>query len=252
MSCAGTGASAIKYAGMEYDSETKFYKTLFRYYNPRLGLWMTPDPAGLAAANPRVPQSLNRYAYVGNAPANFFDPLGLIWVLFEQQFCVDSGAGDHRETESNWVWLDDGNGGTITVGGGGGGDGVNCAISVSCRGVQGHKGCQHCTVTTQNGPVYTAYDAGPSGSIYWSKLIVGSGAGSPPGPDAIFTQSITCSPKWFPTVGCVDLAARAINAGDIPYSFSMMNSNTGAKMMVQTCGMDAPIPDAGTVGWFLP
>jgi len=56
----------------------------------------------------------------------------------------------------------------------------------------------------------------------------------------------------FPNVGCVDLAARAINAGDIPYSFPMMNSNTGAKMMVQTCGMDAPIPDAGTVGWFLP
>src|SRR5258708_15643076 len=101
--CAGTDPSPIKYAGMEYDSETQLYHTLFRYYNPRLGLWMTPDPAGLAAANPRVPQSLNRYAYVGNAPANFFDPLGLIWVLFEQQFCVDSGAGDHCETASNWV-----------------------------------------------------------------------------------------------------------------------------------------------------
>jgi RHS repeat-associated protein len=45
---------------MEYDSESQLYHTLFRYYNPRLGLWMTPDPAGLLAADGSNPQSLNR------------------------------------------------------------------------------------------------------------------------------------------------------------------------------------------------
>jgi RHS repeat-associated protein len=74
--CTGNDQSRIHYAGMEYDSESSLYHTLFRYYNPRLGLWMTPDPAGLAAADGGDPQSLNRSAYVGNSPINSLDPLG--------------------------------------------------------------------------------------------------------------------------------------------------------------------------------
>jgi uncharacterized protein RhaS with RHS repeats len=41
------------------------------------GRWLSPDPAGLAAADPANPQSWNRYAYVLNNPAAFIDPLGL-------------------------------------------------------------------------------------------------------------------------------------------------------------------------------
>jgi RHS repeat-associated protein len=62
---------------MEYDSESQLYHTLFRYYNPRLGLWMTPDPAGLLAADGSNPQSLNRYAYVINSPIFLTDRIGL-------------------------------------------------------------------------------------------------------------------------------------------------------------------------------
>jgi RHS repeat-associated protein len=62
---------------MEYDSETGLYHTQFRYYNPRLGSWMTPDPAGLAVSDVADPQSPNRYSYVGNDPVNLADPLGL-------------------------------------------------------------------------------------------------------------------------------------------------------------------------------
>jgi RHS repeat-associated protein len=61
---------------MEYDSESQLFHTLLRYYNPRLGLWMTTDPAGLDASSPSDPQSLNRSAYVGNSPINSVDPLG--------------------------------------------------------------------------------------------------------------------------------------------------------------------------------
>lgn len=41
------------------------------------GRWVSPDPAGLAAANPTNPQSWNRYAYVRNNPLASIDPLGL-------------------------------------------------------------------------------------------------------------------------------------------------------------------------------
>ena len=72
-----TTYSPYNLAGMEYDAETGFYHTLFRYYNPRLGSWMTPDPGGLAATDPFKPQSLNRYAYALNTPTTLVDPLGL-------------------------------------------------------------------------------------------------------------------------------------------------------------------------------
>jgi RHS repeat-associated protein len=62
---------------MYRDAETGFYHTQFRYYNPRLGSWMTPDPAGMGAADTSDPQSLNRYAYAANDPCNSADPYGL-------------------------------------------------------------------------------------------------------------------------------------------------------------------------------
>lgn len=41
------------------------------------GRWLSPDPAGLSAANPANPQTWNRYAYVGGNPLSFADPSGL-------------------------------------------------------------------------------------------------------------------------------------------------------------------------------
>ena len=53
------------------------YLTLFRRYSSTQGRWLSPDPAGLGAADPANPQSWNRYAYVLNNPINVVDPLGL-------------------------------------------------------------------------------------------------------------------------------------------------------------------------------
>jgi len=62
------------FAGMYRDGETANDYTWFRMYESNLGRWMTPDPLAGDISNP---QSLNRYAYVGNNPINFTDPLGL-------------------------------------------------------------------------------------------------------------------------------------------------------------------------------
>src|SRR5215471_262534 len=90
--CSGSSdPSPIHYAGMEYDSETQLYHTLFRYYNPRLGLWMTPDPAGMGAARMGDPQSQNRYAYVVNNPCNLVDGLGLTSYSCTLTYSSDAG-----------------------------------------------------------------------------------------------------------------------------------------------------------------
>ncbi len=44
-----------------------------RYYDPRLGRFLSPDSMGVSLGNP---QTLNRYAYVGNNPLNHTDPTG--------------------------------------------------------------------------------------------------------------------------------------------------------------------------------
>jgi len=63
-----------KFAGYEQDAETGLYYAFARYYNPRLGRFMTPDPL---MGDIRNPQTLNRYAYVANNPLNLIDPSGL-------------------------------------------------------------------------------------------------------------------------------------------------------------------------------
>ncbi|MGH9780961.1 MAG: RHS repeat domain-containing protein [Candidatus Acidiferrales bacterium] len=69
-----TCSSNYKFTGYEYDSETGLYYAFARYYNLRLGRFMSADPL---SGNVADPQSLNRYASVVNDPENLTDPLGL-------------------------------------------------------------------------------------------------------------------------------------------------------------------------------
>jgi RHS repeat-associated protein len=61
------------FTGQKYDDETGLYFYNARYYNPKLGRFITPD---IIVQAPENPQTLNRYAYAGNNPVNYTDPTG--------------------------------------------------------------------------------------------------------------------------------------------------------------------------------
>ncbi len=58
----------LRLPGQYYDEETGLYYNLNRYYAPKIGRYLQPDPAG---------DGLNPYTYVGGNPVNAVDPEGL-------------------------------------------------------------------------------------------------------------------------------------------------------------------------------
>jgi len=68
---ASTVVNNFRFPGQYYDAETGLHYNLHRYYDPKTGRYMTPDPIGLAGG-------INPYAYVQNDPVNLVDPWGLL------------------------------------------------------------------------------------------------------------------------------------------------------------------------------
>ena len=62
--------------GQYEDEETGLYYNDNRYYDPRLGRYLSPDPLGM-------PDGPNRYAYVRNNPLRYIDVNGLILFAFD-------------------------------------------------------------------------------------------------------------------------------------------------------------------------
>lgn len=72
----------FRFPGQYYDSETGLHYNYHRYYDPKTGRYMTPDPIGLAGG-------INPFAYCGNDPVNGMDPWGLMSQA-QRQVVVDS------------------------------------------------------------------------------------------------------------------------------------------------------------------
>jgi len=73
----GDTGTVYKFTGAERDAETNLDYMSARHYSSMMGRFMTPDPAGMAVADPANPQSWNMYAYVTNSPMTLTDPTGL-------------------------------------------------------------------------------------------------------------------------------------------------------------------------------
>jgi RHS repeat-associated protein len=69
-------ANAQKFTGYEADSETGLNFAQARFQSPTQGRFTSADPFS-GSATIGNPQTFNRYAYVGNNPVNFTDPLGM-------------------------------------------------------------------------------------------------------------------------------------------------------------------------------
>lgn len=83
----------VSFAGDTSDTIAKTYDTQNRDLNPTQGRWLSPDPAGLGAADPTNPQSWNRYAYALNNPLRYTDPSGL--------YCFYGGDGDTPQNDGD-------------------------------------------------------------------------------------------------------------------------------------------------------
>jgi len=69
---AGSSVSGYAFTGREWDGETSLYYYRARYYDPKIGRFISEDPIGFGGG-------INFYAYVENNPVSRLDPFGLDW-----------------------------------------------------------------------------------------------------------------------------------------------------------------------------
>jgi RHS repeat-associated protein len=104
---AETGNGEISFTGQNSNMVWPQYDFIFRQYQPQQGRWLSPDPAGRAAANPMNPQSWNRYAYVLNNPLGAIDPNGLDCVYLDDPGTTVESI-DHNATPADCSGNDNG------------------------------------------------------------------------------------------------------------------------------------------------
>jgi RHS repeat-associated protein len=110
-----TCAQNYKFTGYERDSETGLDYAFNRYYDSRIGRFMSSDPLGPASANYDDPQSMNRYAYVLNNPMSSADPRGLDCVYLNDAGdgyeSIDTNSNSDECFKNGGIWAD----GTVTT-----------------------------------------------------------------------------------------------------------------------------------------
>jgi len=76
------------FQGREYSFATGLYNFRARWYEPRLGRWLSNDPIGISGG-------LNLYAFCGNDPVNYRDPDGLLVEIHSRWVKGLEGIGAH-------------------------------------------------------------------------------------------------------------------------------------------------------------
>jgi len=72
LSVVSTVQNHFRFPGQYYDSETTMHYNYHRFYQPRKGKYLTPDPIGQSGG-------LNLYVYAFDDPVNKMDPSGEAW-----------------------------------------------------------------------------------------------------------------------------------------------------------------------------
>src|SRR5262249_50490606 len=75
------------FTGQLFDKDTGLQYNLARWYDPKVGRFISQDPSGFAAGDP------NLYRYVTNSPPNFVDPTGLAGQPAASGGAMYSGGG---------------------------------------------------------------------------------------------------------------------------------------------------------------
>jgi RHS repeat-associated protein len=84
-----TAGNRFLYTGREFVKEVNLYDYRNRVYSAEIGRFLQTDPIQFDAGD------VNLYRYVGNDPANFFDPLGLA----KKQCCVEEAENFKEKSE---------------------------------------------------------------------------------------------------------------------------------------------------------
>ena len=84
----------VNYTGKKYEPATGLYYFNQRYYDPRIGRFLTEDPAG---------QSFNPYLYAGNNPMMYTDPDGeWFWLAAMAVGAIAGGWGKDLSKTDTW------------------------------------------------------------------------------------------------------------------------------------------------------
>ena len=220
---------ARDFTGEFRDTLPGLYDFLYREYSPVQGRWLSPDPAGMAAADPTNPQSWNRYAYVLNNPLSNVDPLGLYCAYLND-------AGDRVESidDNSGVGECGGNGGYWIEGSYGGGSWVNANADtglvtglgydssgnaeISIAGAMGSNAGGAWTQTWGGAQVGTFSSGSGAGSWLWTATKSFFGGFS------LSTKSGTCLGKFVDTTTAPLKQVRSAVQSYLPIAVSALQS----------------------------
>ena len=87
----------LRFAGQYFDQETGYHYNYHRYYNPKVGRYLTSDPIGLAGG-------FNSYGYAYNRPMEFVDPLGLLVEVYFMNPVTNGYAGSSHSMFGHFAY----------------------------------------------------------------------------------------------------------------------------------------------------
>jgi len=110
--------NSFRFPGQYFDAETGLHYNYHRYYNPKTGRYLRPDPIGLEGG-------INLFVYALNNPVNLIDPFGL-----QQWNLISSMDAFHGGYQVDITWRDIGKLGKQV------GESAYSAASKACRAVR--------------------------------------------------------------------------------------------------------------------